>query len=133
MLTVGLKPSKTGRFKVYKLLQKSLLYEPWYFLLYYISTFAIHLYLSANFKVFVLIFTPWSDMFLELLLTTFLRNPKMSLQIVTPSTIKTIVSQVESMIELCIFITCWIVIMLMIVLNLCNDCNDLVGCSHNFI
>ena len=58
---------------------------------------------------------------------------KISLRIVTPSIIKTIVSQDESMIELCIFIDCRIVIMLIIVFNLCNDCNDLVGCSHNFI
>ena len=51
-----------------------------------------------------------------------------------PYVIKMIVSQVESMIELCIF-KCFyrIVIMFMLVLHLCNDCNDLVGCSHNFI
>ena len=50
-----------------------------------------------------------------------------------PYVIKMIVSQVESMIELCISTACLIVIMLMIVLNLCNDCNDLVGCSHKII
>ena len=50
-----------------------------------------------------------------------------------PYVIKMLVSQVESMIELCISTACWIVIILMIVLNLCNDCNDLVGCSRNFI
>ena len=72
-------------------------------------------------------------MLLELSLITFLRDLKKSLRIVTPSIIRTIVSQVESIIELCIFIDCRIVIMLIIVLNLCNDCNDLVGCSHNFI
>ena len=160
------------------MLQKLLLYEPWYFLIYYISTLAIRLYLGAYFKVFVLIstpwfdmflepsltiflhhrkrsfriftltnrlylgayfkvfvliFTPWFDMLLELSLTTFLQNPKMSLRIVTPNTMRTIVSQVESMIDLCTFIACWIVIMLMLVLNLCNDCNDLVGCAHNLI
>ena len=94
---------KTGRFKVYKLLQKPLLYEPWYFLLYYISTLVIYLYLGAYFEVFVLIFTPWFDMLLELSLITFLHNLKTSLRIVTPSTMRTIVSQVESMIELCTF------------------------------
>ena len=132
VLTLGRKPSRTGRFKVYKLLQKPLLYEPWYFLLYYISIFAIRLYLGAYFKDFVLIFTSWFVMLLELSLITFLRDLKKSLRIVTPSIIRAIVSQVESMIELCIFIVCWIVIMLMIVLNLCNDCNDLVGCSSFF-
>ena len=72
-------------------------------------------------------------MLLELSLITFLRNLKKSLRNVTPRIIRAIVSQVELMIELCIFIDCRIVIMLIIVLNLCNDCNDLVGCSHNFI
>ena len=72
-------------------------------------------------------------MLLELFLTIFLRNLKMSLRIVTPSVIKTIVSQVESMIEMCTFIALLNCYMLMIDLHLCNDCNDLVGCSHNFI
>ena len=56
------------------------------------------------FEDFVLIFTPWFDMLLELFLITLLRNLKISLKIVTPNTIRTIVSQVESMIELCTFI-----------------------------
>ena len=72
------------------------------FVLYYISTLAIHLYLGAYFEVFVLIFTPWFDMLLELFLITFLHNLKTSLRIVTLR--RMIVSHVESMIELCTFI-----------------------------
>ena len=107
-----------------------MLYKPWYFLLYYISILVIYLLLDAYFKVFVLIFTPWFDMLLELFLITFLRNLKICLRIVTPNSTRTIVSQVESMIELCTIIACWTIIMLMLVLDFCNDCNDLVGRNH---
>jgi hypothetical protein len=48
---------------------------------------------------------------------------------------KTLVAKVE----LSQYVKCeplvfsWIVIMLMHVLDLCNECNDLVGIVHNFI
>ena len=83
-----------------------LFYKSLYFLLYYIYIVDIYLLLDAYFKVFVLIFIPWLDMLLELFLITFLHNLKISLRIVTPGTMRTIVSHVESMIELCIFIAC---------------------------
>ena len=72
-------------------------------------------------------------MLLELFLTTFLRNLVMSLRIVTPSIMRTIVSQVESIIELCIFIALLNYHGAYAYFEFFNDCNDLVGCSHNFI
>ena len=50
-----------------------------------------------------------------------------------PYVIKTIVSQVESMIELCIFTVLLNCHYAYDCLHLCNEYNDLVGCSHNFI
>jgi hypothetical protein len=50
-----------------------------------------------------------------------------------PYVIKMIVSQVESMNELCIFKYFIDLSLCYACFASCNDCNDFVGCSHNFI
>jgi hypothetical protein len=45
---------------------------------------------------------------------------------------KTIASQVESMLSFAPILPCWIVIMPMLVLDLCNDCSEFVDPTISF-
>ena len=106
-------------------------YKPWCFPLYYISTFAIHLYLVAYFKSFVLIFTSWFGMLLESFLVTFLHHWRTSIRTFGFNMKKTIISQVELLIELCTFIDVLNWYYSCACFGYLYDCNDFVDLFYS--